>query len=99
MEEKVFPSPAVAELMKKHLVEARLHTDSQNTLTDEQFATNKKAQAEIAGKITNPYFVIVDAKTGKKIAEHQLSGGFSQWEDNWKAFVTDIIAKAGRDKR
>ena len=96
MEEKVFPSSAVAELMKKHLVEARLHTDSQNTLSDAQFATNKKAQAEIAGTIANPYFVVVDAKTGAKVAEFKLSGGWTQWEGKWQKFVGDVVAKTGR---
>lgn len=96
MEEKVFPSPAVAELMKKHLIEARLHTDSQNTLSDEQFATNKKAQADIAGTIANPYFVVVDPKTGQKLAEFKLSGGFAQWGEKWQKFVADVVGKAGR---
>jgi len=96
MEEKVFPSSAVAELMKKHLVEARLHTDSQNTLSDAQFANNKKAQAEIAGTIANPYFVVVDAKTGAKVAEFKLSPLWAQWEGNWQQFVADVAAKTGR---
>ena len=50
MEDDVFPSPAVAELMKKFVVESRQHTDSQNTLTTEQFTDNRAAQAEIAGQ-------------------------------------------------
>ena len=96
MEDKVFPSPAVAELMKASFVEARLHTDAQNTLTEEQFATNKKAQADIAGTIANPFFVVVDPKTGAILAKHKLSGGFGQWGDNWKQFLQDVLKQAGR---
>lgn len=96
MEDKVFPSPAVAGLMKQFVVEGRVHTDAQNTLTDDQFATNRKVQAEVAGTKANPYFVIVDPKTGKKIAEHKLSGGYTEWEGNWKAFLEDVLRQTGR---
>ena len=37
MEDNIFLEQAVASLMKQHLVEARLHTDSPKHLTDEQF--------------------------------------------------------------
>lgn len=96
MEDKVFPSPAVAELMQQHFVEARVHTDAQNTLSDAQFAANKKAQSEIAGTIANPYFVVVDAKSGKKLAQHKLSGGFAQWETNWREFLLQVLQQTGR---
>jgi len=96
MEERVFLSPAVAALMKKHLVESRLHTDSQNTLTDEQFAENKRLQAEYAGEITNPFFVIVDPKTGEKLEVFRLSGDYTSWLGKWQRFVEKLAAKHGR---
>ena len=77
MEDNIFLEQAVASLMKQHLVEARLHTDSQKHLTDEQFANNREAQAELAGVKTNPYFVMVDPTTGEKVGEFALSGGLS----------------------
>ncbi len=98
MEDKVFPSPAVAGLMQQFVVEGRLHTDAQNTLTDAQFATNRKVQADVAGTKANPYFVVVDPKTGAEIAEHKLSGGWTEWEANWKAFLEEVLVKSGRRK-
>ena len=46
MENSIFLSPAVAGLMSKGFVEARHHTDIQNTLTAEQFDKNRALQAE-----------------------------------------------------
>ena len=93
MEDKVFPSPAVAELMQKELVEARLHTDSQNTLTDAQFAENRRLQSELAGTKANPYFVIVDPDSGEVLAKGGLSGGYTEWPAVWTDFVKGAVAK------
>jgi hypothetical protein len=96
MEGTVFLDPAVAGTMKEHFVEARLHTDTQNTLTDAQFADNRAAQKELAGTLANPYFVVVDPKTGKKISEHALSGGPSAWTPGWIEFLADTLKQAAR---
>lgn len=96
MEEQVFLSPAVAALMNKHLVESRLHTDSQNTLTDEQFAKNKQLQSEIAGTIANPFFVVVDPDSGKKLGVFKLSGDYTSWKDKWFRFVQKLAKDNGR---
>jgi hypothetical protein len=98
MEDKVFPSSAVADLMQQQIVEGRLHTDAQNTLTPAQFARNRELQASIAGTRANPYFVIVDPATGKKIAEHALSGGWTTWYDSWATFVADTAKAVGRSR-
>ena len=82
--------------MKAQLVEARLHTDTQNTLTKEQFAKNREAQATISGTKANPYFVIVDPKTGDKVSEFSLSGDFTTWPDLWIKFIKSAAKKAGR---
>src|SRR5512134_3460531 len=96
MENNIFLRPAVAEIMKENFVEARHHTDIQNTLTEAQFAANRKLQEEIAITKANPYFVVVDPKTGKKIAEHALSGGPNAWEGNWIEFLQQVLKTAGR---
>lgn len=96
MENNIFLRPAVAGLMQANLVESRHHTDIQNTLTAEQFAANRKLRDEIAATTATPYFVIVDPKTGKKIAEHALSGGPNAWEGNWIAFLEQALTLAGR---
>ncbi|MCK5940496.1 MAG: hypothetical protein KAI24_00900 [Planctomycetes bacterium] len=94
MEDNVFLEQAVASLMKQNIVEARLHTDSQKHLTEEQFAKNREVQDELAGVKTNPYFVMVDAESGEKLGEFALSGGFSAWPGKWTAFLQAMIAKA-----
>jgi hypothetical protein len=96
MENSIFLLPAVAGLMQEHFVEARHHTDSQNTLTVEQLAANRKLQAELAGTTANPFYVVVDAATGKKLGEHALSGGPGAWEGNWIAFLREMLQAAGR---
>lgn len=96
MENNIFLRPAVAGVMQKSFVESRHHTDIQNTLTAEQLAANRKLRDEIAATTATPYFVVVDPKTGKKIAEHALSGGPNAWEGNWLAFLKDALGKAGR---
>jgi hypothetical protein len=96
MENSIFLQPAVADLMQEHFVEARHHTDTQNILTAEQFAANRKLQAELAGTTANPYFVVVDPVTGRKLGEHALSGGPGAWEQNWIAFLREMLQAAGR---
>ena len=96
MEDNVFPSEAVASLMKQHLIEARLHTDTQNTLTDAQFARNRELQSRIAGTRANPYFVLVDPKTGAKVSEFKLSGGFTTWEQKWIDWIESSARQQGR---
>jgi hypothetical protein len=96
MEDSVFLETAVAALMKSHVVEARIHTDSQNTLTVAQFARNREAQATIAGVKTNPYFVIVDPKTGEIVSKLALKGGFGAWPALWPKFIKSAAKKAGR---
>ncbi len=97
MEGTVFHASAVAEIMKKHFVESRMHTDAQNTLTEEQFAANRKARDEIAGVEAMPYFVVVDAKSGKKIAEHSLSAMTSEGlKDEWLVFLERVLVATGR---
>lgn len=96
MENSIFLLPAVAGLMQEHFVESRHHTDLQSTLTAEQFAANRKLQAEMARTSANPFYIVVDPHTGKKLGEHALSGGPNAWEGNWTAFLREMLQAAGR---
>jgi len=96
MENSIFLLPAVAGLMQEHFVEARHHTDTQNTLTVEQLAANRKLQAELAGTTANPFYVVVDAKTGEVLGKHALSGGPGAWEGGWIDFLQRMLRAAGR---
>lgn len=96
MENHIFLSPAVAGRMQQLVVEARLHTDIQNTLTAEQLAANRELQERIAGTKANPYYVVIDPKTGQKLGEHALSGGPGAWEQGWVDFLDAVAKAAGR---
>jgi hypothetical protein len=96
MENYIFLSPAVAELMQANFVEARHHTDLQGVLTDEQFAANRKLQAELAVTKSNPYYVVVDPNTGTVLGRHELSGGPNAWEGGWIDFLQRMLRAAGR---
>ena len=45
---------------------------------------------------TNPYFVMVDPKTGEKVGEFALSGGFGAWPGKWTEFLQRMVKKTGR---
>ena len=97
MEGTVFYAPAVAEIMKRHFVESRMHTDAQKDLTAEQFAANRKVRDEIAGVDTMPYFVVFDPKSGRKIAEHSLSAMTSDGlKVEWLEFLERVLVTSGR---
>jgi hypothetical protein len=63
MEEKVFPLPAVAEVLK-NMVEARLHTDGSRNIE-----RIHQLQRDLTGSIANPYYVIVDPTNERKLRE------------------------------
>lgn len=65
MEGSIFPAAAVAAELENYYVEARLHCDLGPT------ARKYRALAkEMTGNIANPYFAIVDPRTGEKISQH-----------------------------
>jgi hypothetical protein len=68
MEESIFPSPAVAEVLQKGFIEARLHNDG-GPKKDE----NRARQKDMADSVATPIYVIVDPKSGSKL---RLRAGF-----------------------
>ncbi len=92
MEDDVFLRPAVAGLMKRGFVEARLHTDLQKSLTKEQFARNKELQRQLAATRAMPMFVVVDPKTGRELGETPPVGlSPAALTENWVAFLQRMI--------
>jgi hypothetical protein len=77
MEDQVFPSEAVAELLESGYVEARLHNDHPDS---EVSAENRRLQEEYVGYVAAPYYVIVDPATRVKLGEHRLQGVGSGWD-------------------
>jgi len=68
MEESIFPSPAVAEVLKKGFIEARLHNDG-GPKKDE----TRARQERMTNSVATPIYVIVDPKSG---AQLRLRAGF-----------------------
>lgn len=64
MEGNTFLLPAVAGLLAKHYVEARLHTDGRVNI--ERIL---ELQRELTGSVATPYYVVVDPETGETKAE------------------------------
>ena len=96
MESTVFQEAASRELMGMHVVEARLHTDVQSTMSKQQFANNRKLQMELTAMRSNPMYVAVNPATGEKLGTFKLSGDISTWGTKWRRFVTEVATKAGR---
>jgi len=67
MEDNVLPSPAVAEILNAHYVEARLFTD-----TEENIERILELQARLAGSVANPTFVLLEPTKERKL--YQLQG-------------------------
>jgi len=60
MEEKVFRLPAVAGILGKSYVEARLHTDGEGKPA---YDRNRELQKELARSVANPVYVVIDPKS------------------------------------
>lgn len=67
MEDNVLPSPAVAEILNAHYVEARLFTDG-----EENIERILERQDKLAGTVANPTFVLVEPNAERKL--YQLQG-------------------------
>lgn len=57
-EEKVFPSPKIAELLEESFIEARLHTDGEKNI--ERILA---LQRDLAKSIATPYYLIQDPES------------------------------------
>ena len=79
MEDGVFHAPAVAGELKKRFVEARLHTDRPDEVSQR---LSKMMRAKV-GTISMPVYVIVDPKTEQELKRRlgaMLSEEkFAQW--------------------
>ncbi len=63
MEESVFYLPAVAGFLSESYVEARLHTDGETNID-----SILELQREMTQSVALPFYVLVNPKTGEKIA-------------------------------
>lgn len=84
MEENVFPAGAVAPILEKHYVEARLHTDGE---------TNRERilelQAELTQSISNPYYVLQEPQLLEILGK---LGGYST-ESGFRNFLEEGLRR------
>lgn len=83
LEKQEFPKPAVAGILTKHYLEARLHTDGPDT---PERARAREVQAAHASSIANPWLVILDPTTETVLAE----SGFLR-DDELVAFLEGAL--------
>ncbi len=68
MEKQVFRKPAVAGVLKKNFVEARLHMDNPDKPV---LARSVKVRTRFGVGVATPTFVVVDPGTGKVVIKHE----------------------------
>jgi hypothetical protein len=78
MEEKIFPRPAVAGILKEGYIEARLHVDGGPALQE-----NKRLQAELTRSVALPFFLAYDPAERKVLRK---TAGLRP-EDKFRAFL------------
>ena len=84
MEENVFPSGAVAPVLERGYVEARLHTDGETNVD-----AIKELQQELTHSVSNPYYVLQEPDGSADLG--QLSGATTQ--DKFKEFLSAALRK------
>jgi thiol:disulfide interchange protein len=86
MERLTFPAEAVAAELVPHFVEARLHTDGEVNID-----RILELQAELAGTVANPFYVLLDPRSGERLAD----GAFMA-ADRFAAFLRGARESASR---
>jgi hypothetical protein len=72
VEKSYFFQDDFLEVLNKHYVEARLHTDKETTPEAQLLRIGEK-QRELVGNRGMPTFVVVDPETGKRISKKPQS--------------------------
>jgi hypothetical protein len=86
MENHVFPNPAVAGILNRSYVEARLHTDGE---TNVEYIL--ALQKDLIGSVSNPIYVLIDPTRHTKLA--RLSG--KRPLTRYSRFLRDGIERSG----
>ena len=88
LEKQEFPRPAVAGILTEYFIEARLHTDGDDT---PERRRAREVQAAHATSVANPWLVVLDPETGDVVAET----GFLRDLD-LVLFLVEALEEAGR---
>jgi thiol:disulfide interchange protein DsbD len=98
VERGILPADAIAPILERHFVEARLHMDNASVIPPDKWTRHLQLRQDLVdGRVTTPTYVSVDPATGRKLVEHVLSGGPGAWEQGYRAFLEQSLAAAGRE--
>ncbi len=90
MEEDIFLASAVAEVLEREYVEARLHTDG-----DAHAERIKERQDKLVGHPTNPVYVLQDPKRTEVILEsHEGYAGAETFAEFLKVPLEERVVDA-----
>ena len=90
MEEKVFPSPAVAGVLREHFVEARLHVLDGTKNIEESRALRER----LAGVVTTPFYVALDPQGEASLGTFE--GGGVPRAGEFLDFLQAAVAATGK---
>ena len=93
MEEKIFPQPAVAGVLTRHYVEARLHTDHPEVPIQER---NRALQDELQGSRATPHYILIDPTTRESLDSY---AGATFDPDEFRDFLLGGVDLAVRPER
>ena len=93
MEGNVFPEPAVAGVLTREYIEARLHTDHPN---EERRERNLALQDEIQGSLATPFYFLVDPVSQEVLG--QFAGSTFDVEKFADFLRSGVEAREARDQ-
>ena len=97
VERGILPAEAIAPILAKNFVEARLHMDNESVIPAAKWKRHVQLRQDlVAGRVTTPTYVTVDPNGDKELVEHVLQGGPSAWEKGYLEFLQQSLRKAGR---
>ncbi|MBX3462760.1 MAG: thioredoxin family protein [Planctomycetes bacterium] len=97
VERGILPDPAIAPLLARHFVEARLHMDNPAVIAPDKWERHAQLRRDLVGEIApTPSYAAVDPRTGKALGQHVLSGGPGAWLGGYEDFLRRALASAGR---
>ncbi len=97
VERGILPADAIAPILERHFVEARLHMDNESVIPADKWKTHTQLRQDLVqGRVTTPTYCSVDPKTGALVVEHVLKGGPGAWEAGYLDFLQRTLASTGR---
>ena len=94
MEGVTFRDPQVAESLKKHFVESRLHMDGDDVVPEGLMTKHRDLRDELIGNPATPYYAILDPKTDEFLFRAHLRGGDpAGWKKDFLAMFDRLDAR------